>query len=253
MSFFNDLGKKISQTSQSAVNKTKAMTETSKLNSAINGNMKRIDLAYKEIGRFYCERHMNNPEPEIAEQVKLVAQLNAKIEELQAEIRKINGYINCPNCGQFIKEGDAFCTNCGTRFSQPQETVCPNCGYPAKTGAVFCTRCGSPLNNMPTQEENTQPQYGQPQNMYGRGYPETMADSERMNSERMNNAGAQNYREPADFGNPVREWQDIKPKAGIPDLQAEKAKTDPDVKICPSCGYECKKESEFCFRCGEKL
>lgn len=75
MSFFNDLGKKISETSQGAVNKTKAMAETSRLNSAINDCKNKIDMAYREIGNFYVNKYGENPNPEVADKVNMIKEL----------------------------------------------------------------------------------------------------------------------------------------------------------------------------------
>ena len=48
--FFDDLGRKISQAGQSAVQKTKEMTDIVKLNSSIADEEKKIRNSYVEIG-----------------------------------------------------------------------------------------------------------------------------------------------------------------------------------------------------------
>lgn len=245
MSFFNDLGKKISQTSQDAVNKTKAMTETTKLNGAINDCKRKIELAYKEVGRFYCEKYMDDPNPEIAEQVNLVKQLNEKIEELQMEIRRINGFGTCPNCGQIVKPGALFCTNCGMKFESPEppvqknNNVCANCGNPVAEDAAFCTNCGTPVNkqNQPPINEN-EPPY-QNDELKGKYYWYVPSD-ENGGGDKKDLSGDNTYTSTYDYSE--------KPEADEPELNQEK-----DVKICPSCGYECSSNSMFCLRCGEKF
>ena len=56
MAFFDQLGQKLTQTSQDAVKKTKDMAEAVRLNSAVADEGKKIEAAYREIGRLYYER-----------------------------------------------------------------------------------------------------------------------------------------------------------------------------------------------------
>ncbi len=57
----------------------------------------------------------------------------------------------CRNCGHELKDGDKFCTQCGTpTVAEQQETphreqqppVCANCHQPMEPGALFCPNCG---------------------------------------------------------------------------------------------------------------
>lgn len=270
MSFFNDLGKKISQTSQGAVNKTRAMTETSKINGVINDSKRKIELAYKEIGSFYFEKYGNNPDPEIAEKVSMVKELNDKINQLQIEVRRINGFATCPNCGQIIKEGFLFCTNCGMKFEQPkprqEEKVCKSCGYPVMEGTAFCTRCGTPINAGEKEKavEEYIPQL-QNQGYYPQENISNFQDSIYGDVEKTvvmpGDYQKHNYETSREANMPESEEERTTGSLGniedtkVPEAKAEplKSETDEDVKLCPSCGYECKKEALFCLRCGEKL
>ena len=70
--------------------------------------------------------------------------------------------MKCSKCGNELKEGQKFCTKCGTPVNvQTQSTVkqmdtavCPKCGNPLKPGQKFCTKCGTPV---------TGPQQGRPE------------------------------------------------------------------------------------------
>ena len=62
--------------------------------------------------------------------------------------------MKCSKCGTELKEGQKFCTKCGTPVSANPHTaakeadvpaVCPNCGSPVKPGQKFCTKCGASL------------------------------------------------------------------------------------------------------------
>ncbi|MEA2461444.1 MAG: hypothetical protein QOH90_1621, partial [Actinomycetota bacterium] len=47
----------------------------------------------------------------------------------------------CGNCGAENREGQRFCTSCGTEMA----AKCPNCGAPVVPGDVFCGSCGTPV------------------------------------------------------------------------------------------------------------
>ena len=49
---------------------------------------------------------------------------------------------NCPNCGNTISEGMAFCTNCGAKVKKE----CPNCKHINNLKSDFCEKCGTKLN-----------------------------------------------------------------------------------------------------------
>ena len=61
--------------------------------------------------------------------------------------------MKCTKCGSELKEGQKFCTKCGTPVSVnpqvvskeiPAAAVCAKCGSPLKPGQKFCTKCGTP-------------------------------------------------------------------------------------------------------------
>ena len=73
--------------------------------------------------------------------------------------------LTCPNCGQALSEGDAFCGMCGQAVTQMSDTMkplqmaetdaqrteqepaarCPQCGNTVEKGAAFCGFCGAAL------------------------------------------------------------------------------------------------------------
>ncbi len=50
--------------------------------------------------------------------------------------------MNCKHCGAEIKNGSAFCGNCGNAAA-PEITYCPNCGFPLAADSAFCGNCGA--------------------------------------------------------------------------------------------------------------
>ena len=61
-SFFEGLGKKVSQTGQDAMKKTKELAEMTKINSQIAEEEKKLNKLYMKLGQLYYQMHKNNPE-----------------------------------------------------------------------------------------------------------------------------------------------------------------------------------------------
>ncbi len=113
MSFFNDLGKKISDTTHNVVEKTKTSTDTMRLNGLINDEERNINGAYLNIGKKYVELHAENAEPEFTEYLSAIIASQKKIEEYREQIRKNKHLLICQSCGEEIPETVLFCTKCG--------------------------------------------------------------------------------------------------------------------------------------------
>ena len=55
---------------------------------------------------------------------------------------------NCSQCGAELRDGIAFCTECGAKAVEPIQSaaivnVCGSCGAPMKENVAFCTECGA--------------------------------------------------------------------------------------------------------------
>ena len=53
----------------------------------------------------------------------------------------------CPNCGNKITKGMAFCSGCGTKIQTNAPGVCTACGATLPEGAEFCIGCGKAVNS----------------------------------------------------------------------------------------------------------
>ena len=171
MSFFNEMGKKISSASQDAISKTKDFADVTKLNASIAEEERKIKAAYAEIGKAYFEAHPDDFEPSLEPQISLIKQCNANISEFKRQITTIKGVGICPNCGAEISKDAAFCSSCGnpvpketkedvvdsqvvseeivpTEAEVVEEKKCPKCGEKIEEGAVFCVNCGAKLDDI---------------------------------------------------------------------------------------------------------
>lgn len=152
MAFFDDLGKKLSQAGQTAVQKTKEMTEIARINGLVSEEEKKIDNSYYQIGKLYVAVHQHDPADEFAGLIAAIAESGQRIKEYRMQIQEIKGVVRCEKCGAEVAKGVAFCSSCGAVMSKV-ETVdvnnhnkCDSCGALVEKGMRFCTSCGKPMS-----------------------------------------------------------------------------------------------------------
>ena len=175
MAFWSDLGKKISDTTQSVVEKTKTSTDIMRLNGLISDEERNVQRIYAEIGRKYMELHGADGDPDFAGLMQEYQTSKAKMEEYRSQIRRNKHLLICAGCGAEIPEMVLYCTRCGAENpvgkrlaeeqrqreeaeraareadlqaaavppTEPQPEFCARCGQPRTAGAMFCTFCGA--------------------------------------------------------------------------------------------------------------
>lgn len=151
MAFLDNLGKKVTEAGQKTIQKTKELSEISKLNSIISDEEKRINNFYSQIGKLYISLHHDDCEEDFSGMISMIDESETKIKEYQKEILNIKGVQHCEKCGAEIQRDAAFCSSCGTTTPKIQlidmdEFVkCGDCGELVKRGMRFCTSCGKPM------------------------------------------------------------------------------------------------------------
>ena len=173
MGFFDNIGKGISDFSQTTIQKGKDAASIAKLNRMISSEESGMEKLFEQLGRFYfdrCSQALSDPDApaqELEEQIKTcmdeIVDSQRKISEYQEEIRKLQGVVPCPQCGAGIPEGAAFCPECGTKMAvleteekapqQAEKLFCMNCGAQLLSGAKFCMTCGTKV-----EQEEPEPQ-----------------------------------------------------------------------------------------------
>lgn len=150
MAFFEDLGKKVSQTGQEALKKTKIMAEITRINSRIAAEKRVIADNIGKIGEKYYELYCDNPDANLAPYVEAIKESHRKIEDYEDQINRLKGVDCCPKCGAELKAGTLFCSACGARSEQSQAArdpaaarVCAACGTALADGVRFCGNCGA--------------------------------------------------------------------------------------------------------------
>lgn len=154
MAFFDEIGKKISQTGQGAVSKTKNVAETIRINGLIGESEKQLTAYYTQLGREYFERNKDNPDPALAQIFIAIETTRNTIADYAEQVNQLRGVAVCPKCNAEIAPETVFCSNCGENLKEinavaasaaPSATFCPGCGGTVAAGAAFCTSCGHHL------------------------------------------------------------------------------------------------------------
>ena len=154
MAFFEEIGKKITQTGQGAVQKTKNMTEIVKLNGQISDEEKKINQFIAQIGNAYFEKYADQLAPEMLPFINGIKESKSKINDYSEQIKQIKGIVKCAKCGGDVEINAQFCASCGQNMNlvssenAPAEaggTACTGCGKTIDAGKSFCTGCGQKI------------------------------------------------------------------------------------------------------------
>ena len=172
---------KLSDMAKSAKSSAEDLVETTKLNSRINDEQKKIARVKAQIGQYIWEQYAAGSEDLPAGAVDLCRQIDQANEEIASLNMQINviksqanaakatpapapaaapgPYGNCFSCGAAMDEGARYCSACGAAQplppgedlvvdveAQPVPRLCPGCGQEAREDARFCNVCGTKLD-----------------------------------------------------------------------------------------------------------
>lgn len=145
MAFYDDLNKMVSN----AKRKTKDITDSAKINSAISEEEKKINAVYYQIGKLYASLHPSDYEQDFNGMMAQVAEIEAKLASYRQQLQQIKGVKRCEKCGADVAMNSVFCPGCGSempRNENGEELVkCVACGNYVAKGLRFCTLCGNPM------------------------------------------------------------------------------------------------------------
>ena len=150
MSFFDEVGKKITDVSQETIQKTKNMADVAKLNSVISEEEQKIKNACEQIGRVYVQKYRQNPDPDLEQYVRAIVLSEQKIAESNHSIQELKGMVACSKCGAMVDKDSAFCPACGNAMPVKEKPIvasafCTSCGAAIVPGQKFCVSCGTPV------------------------------------------------------------------------------------------------------------
>lgn len=290
MAFWSDLGKKISDTTQSVVEKTKISTDTMRLNGLISDEERNVQRIYAEIGRKYMELHGADGDPDFAGLMQEYQTSKAKMEEYRSQIRRNKHLLICAGCGAEIPETVLYCTRCGAENpvgkrlaeeqrqreeaeraareadlqaaavpqTEPQPEFCARCGQPRTAGAMFCTFCGAQF--VPPVAAAPAPAAPAPESPAPEAAPAPSAPEAPAPESPAPEAAPELELPPAEEkpAAPAAS-SEVCPKCGAARIAGNRfcvqcgAKYPETAHICPKCGKEVPGKFRFCIHCGTEL
>ncbi len=232
MAFFDDLGKLITDAGQSAVQKTKDMTDVAKLNSMITNEQNRINSCYFEIGKLYVALHANDFESDFAVVVNALKDSEQKVRELTQQIQDIKGIVKCERCGNEVPNTLVYCSYCGNPiprrqgfndYSNMNLIRCSGCGNMTDKTLRFCTYCAKPMTMIVQNESQPTPVQNNQQQPQAVSVPQPV--------------------QPQAPVIPVPQVQPVVPTAVV----------TPIGRKCPNCGVAVEDDVVFCTECGTRI
>jgi len=153
MPIFDEIGKKITQSTQSALKNTKDVADLSRLNTQIADEEKLIFSFYMQIGKKYYDLHGTEADEEFKLLCDSITETQERITELKIAVQEIKGFRRCSSCGGDVPIVSAFCGTCGHDTRNDPAIVeeedipkkCPNCGKVIAENMSFCTECGQKI------------------------------------------------------------------------------------------------------------
>ena len=151
MAFFDNVVNKLTSSSQTVVQKTKDLTELTKLTAQVNDAEKKINDLYYKLGFEVYKAHREEPLEAGAEYFAQITELHQQIAALKAQMPTLNSAAVCPKCGAKVSKDMVFCSGCGYKLNgEPAPVqapvagkVCSKCGAPLSEGMLFCMSCGN--------------------------------------------------------------------------------------------------------------
>lgn len=275
MSFFDDFGKKLSEVGQNAVKKTREITDSAKINSAISEENQKIANNYYQIGKLYVEKHASDCEPDFAGMIAAIRESEQKVADYTRQIQELKGLVRCEKCGAQVPGNMPYCNFCGTPLPQPPAAAgenlskCPRCGQMIPNTMKFCTYCGNPMGNAPQPQAPVPPPAGQPA-----GGPQPVAPQPAVSQPVAPQPAVAQPVAPQPVAPQPAVAQPVAPHPVAPQpavsqpvasqpvapqpvapqpVAPQPAAPQTTGKKCPRCGEEMAEDLAYCTECGTKL
>lgn len=152
MALFDNLSRKASEISARAIQKTKEISDITRLNAQISEEEKRQNNCYYQLGKQYYSIHSTDGEDVFKPLISSITESEKKLSEMKKQVQDLKGVQRCEKCGAEVEKGAAFCSSCGSPMPQAVTYVassdivtCTSCGAKVKKGTRFCTSCGKPM------------------------------------------------------------------------------------------------------------
>ena len=128
--FFEDLGKRLSETAEAVTAKAGDAIEIQKLKAQIRELARGNAEDLMELGQSIYDRFENGEELDEASKglCEAIASRKESIEEYENKIEGLKGACECTRCGKMVAKDMAFCPYCGKRLMLCDECRHSGCG-----------------------------------------------------------------------------------------------------------------------------
>lgn len=121
--FFEDLGKRITETAETVSKKTEEVVGVQKIKSQIRVMERNNERDFQDIGKMVYDKfkHGELVDEKFIELCEAVEKRDEAIEDLSKEIAAIQGKDVCSNCKGHIEPEMAYCPKCGAKIDDEDD------------------------------------------------------------------------------------------------------------------------------------
>lgn len=125
MTFFDELGKTLTDMGRDAAQKAKEVAETLQLKSQLSSEKSRVNDLYAIIGKAYFESNQDVVEEKFKGLHTDINNALTNIATLEEKIRQLDGNRTCPVCGGVLDRSAVYCSHCGASVKPVGEAKAP--------------------------------------------------------------------------------------------------------------------------------
>ena len=130
--------------------KTKNVSEITRLNSENSRTKRAIEDDFKAIGKKQYELFVDGEGDErFKEDFDKIKAAFDTIAANEEKILALKDIVICPSCGKELEITSSFCGSCGAKIEHPEPaeaevtgTICKECGETIPNDSEFCPSCG---------------------------------------------------------------------------------------------------------------
>ena len=121
--FFDDLGKRITETADAVSKKTEEVVETQKIKTQIRSLKRNLERDFEDLGIMLYGKFQKGEEVagECVELCEVIKKREENIAEYEREIAEMKGEALCSNCSNPADKNMNFCPGCGTKLGKEEE------------------------------------------------------------------------------------------------------------------------------------
>jgi len=121
MAFLDEIGKTLADKGREAAQKAKEMAEVLQIKGQISAEKSKVKELYGSIGAVYFKNHREEPDDEYQLFFPEIEKTLARIGELEARVKELEGTQACASCGAALRKDDVFCSKCGALVLREEE------------------------------------------------------------------------------------------------------------------------------------